>query len=213
MNSSVDSKVRVPVPKRSLYPISWINRFRNDEKKVRAYWLNGSAKWCLPTDKVFAAAHKWTDEDEAAMTDVEAEFTEVIAQSLETDGKLQGDECECVTKFFLMWRYRYNFATTGSTVLVANGLKMSAPNRPLPLEEQLERAAGDNRVRWMSFQFDSCDLIVPDCPPNLAYIPLSPSTALVACGRGKPTPEVLNGVARKAVKEFYFQFKDFIPRG
>lgn len=193
--------------KQFIFPRSCIDRFVNVEGTVRATWFNGTTKWVGSGDKIFCAAKRWDSAaDGAFMREIEGSYNAIAESCLKTDRPLEDYECDEVTRFFFLWRYRYEFCSPGGTM---------RSHLPLgrAIEMKVDAAMAKKPILWERIHFNSGSLIVPDRPPNFAYIPVSAEVALVSCLSGKPRPETLNERVKDGAKSFYFQFKEFVPRG
>ena len=55
--------------------------------------------------------------------------------------------------------------------------------------------------------------VLPQLGGRGGDIPVSADVALESCVGGRPCPEALNQKIKDEAKSFYFQFKEFVPRG
>jgi hypothetical protein len=193
--------------KQFIFPKACIDRFVNSRKEVRVTWFNGTTKWVAPTDKIFCTSKRWDQAAEGAfMREIEDEYRRISEFRLKKDGKLDDRDNYAVTRFFFLWRYRYEYCGAGGTMTTKKSIGDV-------IQVKIVINVSENPVQWECFHFDSGSLLVPDRPPSFAYIPVSPDVALVSCVGGRPCPEALNQKIKDEAKSFYFQFKEFVPRG
>ena len=213
ISGSFDSSAAL---KQHVFPLNCVARFANDKNQVRVNFLDGSVKWIAPEAPLFQTENNWPKEDESGwMRKIESAYFEISEQALEMEFELSRDDAEAVTKFFLLWRYRYRFSEYG-----VGSVTPEPPSTPATqggktgksARQLIEEAAADNEIRWSSYHYRKGNLIVPDCPPDVAYLPVSPSVALAAAWTDKPAPGALNEMVKRTSKKFYYQHRKFIPR-
>ena len=196
-------------------PLTCIARFANDRNQLRVNFLDGSVKWIAPEAPLFQTENNWPKEDESGwMRQIESAYQEIAEQVLDMQLELGRDDCDVVTRFFLLWRYRYRFSKYGfgsvtpepPSTPATQGGKTGKSARQL-----IEEATEENYIRWSSYHYRKGNLIVPDCPPDVAYLPVSPKVALAASWTDRHSPDALNQMVKRTAKKFYYQHRKFIP--
>ena len=222
-----------------VFPVACIKRFVNLRNNVRVFYTDiRQSRWRSPTHDTFCAMRKWDQQTESDfMKEVEDNYHEIADSYFMTPGELRAEENNAVTAFYLLWLYRAKYRdreslriklkTVDSTTVTKDTEELMEKNNVLTVASDgtvsmrhfigmdimdgVEMNAEKLNIKWRCLHFDGGNLIVPDRPTQLAYIPLAPRKAFIGFGEGvtKPelmTPEFLNGIVNKDALKYKFQF-------